>query len=119
VLEKILLIAALIFAVGAMLMGVGLSVQTSRLSSAQKALNQAGRDNIACRDNITHQNTLIDAYAIDIANARAEAKTLSSLIDEDTKTQKVRVVERLVKDNSCEEQLRLVEDILDEFYMHD
>jgi hypothetical protein len=117
--EKISLIAALVFAAVSMLTGIGLSVQTLRIVSLQKMLAQANTAVAACSDNVSRQNVKINAYMIDIANARAEAQTLGSLIDEDTKTRKVWVVERLVKDHNCEERLRLAEDMLDEFYKHD
>jgi hypothetical protein len=117
--EKISLIAASVFAVISMGTGIGLSVQTSRIVSLQNALARANTAVAVCRDNISRQNVKINAYMIDIANARAEAQTLGSLIDEDTRTQKVWVVERLVKDHSCEERLRFAEDMLDEFYKHD
>jgi hypothetical protein len=117
--EKISLITAFVFAVISMGTGIGLSVQASRIVSLQKMLAQADTAVAACRDNVSRQNVKINAYMIDIANARAEAQTLGSLIDEDTKAQKVWVVERLVKDQSCEEQLRFAEDMLDEFYKHD
>jgi hypothetical protein len=116
--EKILLIAALVFAAVSMLMGGVLAVQSSRISTLKQTLSRISAENTQCKESIGRQNTLIEAYQIDIANARAEAQSLSALIDDETKEQKVKVVERLIKDNSCEERLALVEEILDDFYRH-
>jgi hypothetical protein len=117
-LEKILLTAALVFAAVSMLMAGVLALQTSRLASAQKAMAALSADNAACRGSIAKQNAEISAHQIDSANAKAEIKALSELIAEEAKTQKIKVVERLIKDNSCEERLAIMEDALDEFYKH-
>jgi arginine deiminase len=128
--EKILLISALIFAVVAMLMGAGLSVQTSRIASLQKTLAAADKDNVACRESVSKQNAMIEAYQIDLEAAKQNVHAQTLRISEYAEREKAKVVERLIKDRAdnafpadgkelraCENRLNIIQEQLETFYV--
>jgi hypothetical protein len=100
----------------AVIAGVLIAVQTQRVSSLKSELTRTAGIATECKAAITEQSALIEAYSLDVANLKAEALALSEIVTESAKTDRIKVVERLIKDDSCEEQLRVANEILDEFY---
>jgi hypothetical protein len=118
-LEKVIFIAALVFAVASLLAGAFISWQSGKISALEKKIALVNTEAAECREQIERQNALIEGYKLDMANSKAEAEMLRMRVKGGAEAGRIRVVERLVKDNTCEERLQVMQEPIDGFYKHD
>jgi predicted nucleic acid-binding Zn-ribbon protein len=113
--DKILLIVALVLATVSMFMGTVVALQGREISRLKERSAESNAALTEAHNKLSEQNTLIEAYRLDIENAKAEVYTKTVTITEYAEKERIKVIERLVKDNSCEERLRIIEEEINAF----
>jgi Tfp pilus assembly protein PilV len=114
--EKIVLIAALVFGIATLAAGGYIAYQSGQLSKYKQKYAEAEAHSMKADLAITRQNALIEAYKLDIAAAKETVRVETKVITEYAEVEKEKVVTRLIKDNSCEERLAIINEQLEAFW---
>jgi hypothetical protein len=126
-LEKILLIASLLFCVSTLLAVGYIGYQGVQISKYKAKYAEAVQASIRAETAILKQNALIEAYRLDLEAAKENVRVETRVITEYAEREKVKVVERLIKDRdafpadgqelrACENKLSIITEQLEAFY---
>jgi tellurite resistance protein len=117
--EKILIIAALVFGIATLAAGAYIAYQSGQLGKYKAKYAEAAARSMRADLAIMEQNALIEAYKLDIAAIKETVRVETVTITEYAEKEKIKVVERLIKDNSCEERIAIINEQLEVFYAND